>query len=56
VAGILGGLFAVPIAGVLWVLVSAVYHHFVIAEPENEVASGSALAEAAIGPPLTDAR
>jgi predicted PurR-regulated permease PerM len=29
VAGILGGLFAVPIAGVLWVLASAAYNHFI---------------------------
>ena len=31
-AGVLGGLFAVPIAGVLWVLVTAAYHHSVAAE------------------------
>ncbi|HEY7068030.1 MAG TPA: AI-2E family transporter [Chloroflexota bacterium] len=29
VAGILGGLFAVPIAGVLWVLIAAAYRHAV---------------------------
>jgi predicted PurR-regulated permease PerM len=33
VAGILGGLFAVPIAGVLWVLASATYNHFIGTEP-----------------------
>ena len=39
-AGILGGLFAVPIAGVLWVLVSAVHHHFVATQPVTELAIG----------------
>jgi predicted PurR-regulated permease PerM len=39
VAGILGGLFAVPIAGVVWVLVAAAYHHFVALEPEAELTS-----------------
>jgi len=33
VAGILGGLFAVPVAGVLWVLTSAAYRNLVASEP-----------------------
>jgi predicted PurR-regulated permease PerM len=40
VAGILGGLFAVPIAGVLWVLVSAAYNHFLAMEPVTTPATG----------------
>jgi len=50
VAGILGGLFAVPIAGVLWVLTAAAYNHFVIAQPENEIASASAHTEISVEP------
>jgi len=38
IAGILGGLFAVPVAGVLWVFVSTAYTHFVQLEPLDEVA------------------
>ena len=33
VAGILGGLFAVPVAGVLWVLTAAAYRNLVASEP-----------------------
>ena len=32
-AGLLGGLFAVPLAGVLWVLLGAAYRNVVVAEP-----------------------
>ena len=32
-AGLLGGLFAVPLAGVLWVLLSAAYRNAVTPEP-----------------------
>jgi predicted PurR-regulated permease PerM len=32
-AGLLGGLFAVPVAGVLWVLLGAAYRNVVAAEP-----------------------
>jgi predicted PurR-regulated permease PerM len=49
VAGILGGLFAVPIAGVLWVLATAVYHHFVNAELEAEGATDLGLSEVPVG-------
>jgi hypothetical protein len=51
--GILGGLFAVPIAGVLWVLAADAYRHFVSAEPRTELAS-EALPEAAGGPNATN--
>jgi predicted PurR-regulated permease PerM len=51
VAGILGGLFAVPIAGVLWVLAVATYRHFVT-EPDADVTS-EAPAEQTVGPPPT---
>jgi hypothetical protein len=39
VAGILGGLFAVPIAGVIWVLVSAAYRNLVNSEPLDAIAA-----------------
>jgi predicted PurR-regulated permease PerM len=32
-AGLLGGLFAVPLAGVLWVLLGAAYRNVVVTEP-----------------------
>jgi predicted PurR-regulated permease PerM len=32
-AGLLGGLFAVPLAGVLWVLLGAAYRKVVVDEP-----------------------
>jgi predicted PurR-regulated permease PerM len=37
VAGILGGLFAVPVAGVIWVLSSTAYRNLVDLEPLNEI-------------------
>ncbi len=37
VAGILGGLFAVPVAGVIWVLSSTAYRNLVNLEPLNEI-------------------
>jgi len=57
VAGILGGLFAVPIAGVLWVLVSAAYSHFFAPEPAGPPATVAELAPmglAATEPAATD--
>jgi hypothetical protein len=37
VAGILGGLFAVPVAGVIWVLSSTAYRNVVDLEPLAEI-------------------
>ena len=34
-AGLLGGLFAVPLAGVLWVLLGAAYRNVVVTEPRG---------------------
>jgi hypothetical protein len=56
VAGILGGPFAVPIAGVLWVLVSATYRHFVASEPVTEITTNVALPRAIRNRPTTGLR
>ena len=37
VAGIMGGLFAVPVAGVIWVLSTAAYRSLVNLEPVTDV-------------------
>ena len=36
IAGLLGGLFAVPLAGVLWVLLSAAYRNALTPEPRSD--------------------
>jgi predicted PurR-regulated permease PerM len=48
-AGLLGGLFAVPVAGVIWVLVSTTYKHYVDTPPLAE-----ATPEAAVEPTLLE--
>jgi len=60
VAGILGGLFAVPVAGVIWVLSATAYRNVVELEPlepladtEEQVARLSEAAAAVAAEPLT---
>jgi predicted PurR-regulated permease PerM len=53
-AGILGGLVAVPVAGVAWVLVSTAYKHFVDLDPVDAVETHETLLETPDGPlPVT---
>jgi len=49
VAGIMGGLFAVPVAGVIWVLSTAAYRSLVNLEPVTDVDEQLARLEAVPG-------